>query len=97
MEDASSKRERKAKHLAAAVRVAARRSSRVLQRAKRLPHVMEVAQRGIEFLRRRGGLGRPRRRAPAAAAQVRNEEKDGRDGESEKAGEHGESEANEMP
>ena len=51
-------------------------SARVLKRSKSLPHVMEFAQRRIEPVRIRGICVFLLRIAPAAAAEVHDEQND---------------------
>jgi hypothetical protein len=54
---------------------------------------MEVAERSVELLRRRGR----RRRVSDAVAQIECDQQDGDSGEGEEAGNHEKSEANETP
>ena len=61
--------------------VAARCRARVLQGAKRLSHVMERAQSGIEFRRPGGALALLAGRAFAAPTEIKEKQQDGKDGE----------------
>jgi hypothetical protein len=71
------------------VGVATGRSSHVFQRAKGLPHVVEVTQRRVEFLRLQGDLHLPPVRALAATANIEDERKDGYYSKRDQGSEHG--------
>lgn len=54
--------------------VAAGRSSRVLQRTKCLPHVVEITQSGFKLLRVQRDMHILRRCAPVAIVDIQNEQ-----------------------
>jgi hypothetical protein len=53
----------------------------MFKRAKCLPHVVQVTQRGVELLRVQGDLRLPHTGTSAAIVDIQNEQEDDDDGE----------------
>ena len=74
--------------LTSAVRIAARCGALVLQRTKRLAHVVEFAQGRVELLRLRRALTLFGRRTLEATAHIQREQNDDDQGQGDEGGCH---------